>query len=552
MANARLPKDAAVKGGGAYGEKENVNPPSPSQWQQAAADDDSSVGVGQLGTIDGNDGGGEESSTTPTSLLDAILNKQPVSLRVASKSSPNHGLCLCGAECDCADPIIEIIDNEDASVFDVNVDEELADSTDDESVMNSRRTAFKLEDNVDGAGSLDHEKIAAHEEESDDDESVVLLTRTPKKKMFIIDSDEEDGSDELNNGNDSSVIEDDHQQNDLDDPENGRGGDNNDESSKSISTYGISSTSSRRTSNRLRVSIPTSEDLDFIDSDGDESEKEWLEISSSEEEDNVSPPKRPNTIVILSDDEEETESEDDEDEQSEFTISDDSDSSAGSDYSSIHKTRGRGSPPRPTSGGRRATRKTITRENPSKSNTIPKGRTMSNKSQHNNSKSTFRKDRNAITSRTFSEFNKLAFNSKLSSVEVNWSNKLNTTAGITRMRGKLGEKNAHTRVATIELATKVIDDEDRLRATLLHEMCHAAQWLVDGVHKPPHGSHFKKWAALSTRVIGDVEVTTTHDYQIVYKYAWVREVQELNNLIVYFVLVYDMVLMRLNSFCVRI
>ena len=55
--------------------------------------------------------------------------------------------------------------------------------------------------------------------------------------------------------------------------------------------------------------------------------------------------------------------------------------------------------------------------------------------------------------------------------------------GVTRMRGKLGEDNAHTRVATIELSTKVIDDEERLRSTLLHEMCHAAQWLVDGVHK---------------------------------------------------------------------
>jgi hypothetical protein len=528
MANARLAKDAAMTGGGAYGGKENVSPPS--RCYQAAGDDDGRVGPRGTSSIDDNDGGGEKSSTTPTSLLDAIFNKQPVSLRVPSRpSSPNHELC--GEECDCADPIIEIIDHEDASVFDVNVDEELADSTDDESVMNSRRTAFKLEDNVEEARSSDHEKNAALGDESDEDESVVLLTRTPKKKVFIIDSDEEDGSDGLDNNDDSSsIIEDDQHHDDLDEPEDGLG-ENNDESSKSISTYGISSTSSRRTSNRLRNSTPKSEDLDFIDSDGDESEKEWLEISSSEE-DNISPPKRPNTIVILSDDEEETESDndDDDDKQSAFTISDDSDSSPGSDYSSVHKKRGRG--PRPTSGGR-ATRK------------------MSNNSQRNNSKSTFRKDRNAITSRTFSKFNKLAFNSKLSSVEVNWSNKLNTTAGITRMRGKLGEKNAHTRVATIELATKVIDDEDRLRATLLHEMCHAAQWLVDGVHKPPHGSHFKKWAALSTRVIGDVEVTTTHDYQIVYKYAWVREVQELN-LVVYFVLVYDRVLMRLNSFCVRI
>jgi hypothetical protein len=44
--------------------------------------------------------------------------------------------------------------------------------------------------------------------------------------------------------------------------------------------------------------------------------------------------------------------------------------------------------------------------------------------------------------------------------------------------GQIGESNAHTRVATIELSTKVIDDEERLRSTLLHEMCHAAQWLV--------------------------------------------------------------------------
>ena len=41
---------------------------------------------------------------------------------------------------------------------------------------------------------------------------------------------------------------------------------------------------------------------------------------------------------------------------------------------------------------------------------------------------------------------------------------------------------------------KVIDEHHRLRHTLLHEMCHAAQWLVDGKINPPHGSLFKKWA----------------------------------------------------------
>eukprot|EP00804_Cyclotella_cryptica_P009637 CCRYP_006303-RA/>CCRYP_006303-RA protein AED:0.49 eAED:0.29 QI:0/0/0/1/0/0/2/0/162 len=47
-----------------------------------------------------------------------------------------------------------------------------------------------------------------------------------------------------------------------------------------------------------------------------------------------------------------------------------------------------------------------------------------------------------------------------------------------------GPTELKSRVATIELATKVIDNEERLRLMLLHEMCHAASWLVDGVPRP--------------------------------------------------------------------
>ena len=75
------------------------------------------------------------------------------------------------------------------------------------------------------------------------------------------------------------------------------------------------------------------------------------------------------------------------------------------------------------------------------------------------------------------------------------------------------------RLASIELSTKVLDDEERLESTLLHEMVHAAAWLVDGVAKPPHGECFKKWARTATSKTG-IQVTTTHDYEIQYKYAW--------------------------------
>ena len=135
------------------------------------------------------------------------------------------------------------------------------------------------------------------------------------------------------------------------------------------------------------------------------------------------------------------------------------------------------------------------------------------------SRTTFARKREEYTRSTFAEFNTKVFNSALSSVEVVWSKRLKTSAGLTRLK-RVGTSDSMRRIATIELSTKILDNLERLRATLLHEMCHAAGWLVDGVHKPPHGKVFKKWANLSMRRIRDVEVTTTHDYVIRFKFAW--------------------------------
>jgi hypothetical protein len=113
------------------------------------------------------------------------------------------------------------------------------------------------------------------------------------------------------------------------------------------------------------------------------------------------------------------------------------------------------------------------------------------------SKASFRKSREQRARSLFADFNRAAFSGALVKVELLWSNKLRTTAGLTRLKRKLGNSGAPERSATIELSTKIIDEENRLRSTLLHEMCHAAAWLVDGVSKPPHGSCFKKWADVS-------------------------------------------------------
>ena len=135
----------------------------------------------------------------------------------------------------------------------------------------------------------------------------------------------------------------------------------------------------------------------------------------------------------------------------------------------------------------------------------------------------FRKTRESLAQTVFKIYNQSAFDGKLGSVEVIWSNKLRTTAGLTRLRriSKLG-RTREERLASIELSLKVLDDEERLRSTLLHEMVHCAAWIIDGISKPPHGSCFKKWARLAMKRIPGMTVTTTHDYEIQYKYAWVR------------------------------
>ena len=151
------------------------------------------------------------------------------------------------------------------------------------------------------------------------------------------------------------------------------------------------------------------------------------------------------------------------------------------------------------------------------------------------SKASFCKRRQELSQKLLKIFDKTAFDSLLLRtpfareegplVILRWSNKLRTTAGLTRLNRisqvhHSKQQPSFCGTAVIELSTKVIDDENRLRSTLLHELCHAAAWVVDGTMKPAHGSCFKKWATKAMQAVSDVTVTTTHDYEIDYKYAW--------------------------------
>ncbi|KAJ5004568.1 HMG box-containing protein [Colletotrichum sp. SAR 10_99] len=115
-------------------------------------------------------------------------------------------------------------------------------------------------------------------------------------------------------------------------------------------------------------------------------------------------------------------------------------------------------------------------------------------------------------------------------IQIKWSAKLNTTAGRANWRRETVRKVAngieqsvtHRHHASIELAEKVIDDENRLLNVVAHEFCHLANFMVNGITGNPHGKEFKIWAAKCSQTFGDrgIEVTTKHSYEIDFKYIW--------------------------------
>lgn len=130
-------------------------------------------------------------------------------------------------------------------------------------------------------------------------------------------------------------------------------------------------------------------------------------------------------------------------------------------------------------------------------------------------------------------------------VKITWSKTLRSTAGranwkrtVTKLSGSPikgnnpdtsdpGVKVQH--FASIELAEKIIDCEDRLVNTLAHEFCHLTNFMISNVRDQPHGASFKKWAQKVTKHLRSatvdswrqVEVTTKHNYAINHKYLWV-------------------------------
>ena len=106
-------------------------------------------------------------------------------------------------------------------------------------------------------------------------------------------------------------------------------------------------------------------------------------------------------------------------------------------------------------------------------------------------------------------------------MKLTWSNTLLKTAGTCKQAKRIQNGQDIERYCEINLATKVLTSADRIRDTLIHEMCHAAAWIISGCHGN-HGVVFKSWGKRAVKVFPELPlITRCHNYKIEGKFAYI-------------------------------
>ncbi|XP_032187747.1 acidic repeat-containing protein isoform X2 [Mustela erminea] len=141
-------------------------------------------------------------------------------------------------------------------------------------------------------------------------------------------------------------------------------------------------------------------------------------------------------------------------------------------------------------------------------------RDLENAKQYSGRK--FKQNKDSLVQKIYTLFNSSVFNKKLpEKIDIGWNKKMLRTAGLcTTGETRYPKKQ---RYAKIEISLKVCDSADRLRDTLIHEICHAASWLLDGI-RDSHGDAWKYYAKKSNMVHPELPmVTRCHNYKINYR-----------------------------------
>lgn len=125
-----------------------------------------------------------------------------------------------------------------------------------------------------------------------------------------------------------------------------------------------------------------------------------------------------------------------------------------------------------------------------------------------------------------------------------WNARLRSTAGacFNKRSVKINENLDCERISRIELSSKVIfnictsivcnkliiifwllqiiDTAERLRDTLIHELCHAACWIFNGISEG-HGPSWKSWANKAMSKFPELPIIKRcHSYDIQTKFTY--------------------------------
>ena len=106
----------------------------------------------------------------------------------------------------------------------------------------------------------------------------------------------------------------------------------------------------------------------------------------------------------------------------------------------------------------------------------------------------FKQRKQELAIRLYEMFNEKVFENRLPEcMEITWNDRMTKTAGFCQNRKKITKSTGVVEyTARIELSSKVIDSAGRLCDTLIHELCHAATFIINQA-KEAHGPIWQSW-----------------------------------------------------------
>ncbi|XP_034952658.1 acidic repeat-containing protein [Chelonus insularis] len=133
----------------------------------------------------------------------------------------------------------------------------------------------------------------------------------------------------------------------------------------------------------------------------------------------------------------------------------------------------------------------------------------------------FKQTKDELCKYLFKYYNEKVFDNKLpSDMLIEWSSRMRGTAGFCFNKTRRKANGEIERSSRIQLATKVLDSPERLRDTLIHEMCHAATWIINHISNG-HGVFWRTWASKAMKTFPELPpIKRCHDYKIATKYTY--------------------------------